>query len=67
LDQYYESVVASDKEKFEKHYEAWKDAVVRFHKLKQEDAISKFLDTMNSLKFVNPQTRQDIFAEIREE
>jgi len=38
-DQYYNSVVSSDAEKFQKHYEDWKEAVVRFHKLKQEDAI----------------------------
>jgi hypothetical protein len=28
--------------------------VIRFHKIKQEDAITKFLDNLNSLKFVNP-------------
>lgn len=66
-DQYYNSVVSSDKEKFEKHYEDWKEAVVRFHKLKQEDAIQKFLDEMNSLKFVNPKSRIEIFNEIQEE
>jgi len=38
-DEYFEQVVTSDKEKFEKHYETWKKAIVRFHKLKQEDAI----------------------------
>jgi hypothetical protein len=37
---------------------------VRFHKLKQEDAIIKFLDVMNSARFVNPQSRVDIFKEI---
>lgn len=40
---------------------------MRFHKLKQEDAIKKFLDEMNSLKFVNPPSRVAIFAEIQEE
>lgn len=63
-DEYYEQVVKTDKEKFEKHYETWKAAVVRFHKLKQEDAIKKFLEEMNSLKFVNPRTRVEIFEEI---
>lgn len=33
-DEYYESVVTTDKEKFELHYETWKEAIVRFHKLK---------------------------------
>jgi hypothetical protein len=63
-DAFCESVLHSDKEKFEQHYEAWKEAVVRFHKLKQEDAIKKFLDEMNSLFFVNPPTRVEIFKEI---
>jgi len=47
-------VTESDKVKFEEHYSNFKEAVVRFHKLKQEDAITKFLDNLNSLKFVNP-------------
>lgn len=59
--------MVSDKEKFEKHYEDWKEAIVRFHKLKQEDAIKKFLDEMNSLQFVNPPTRVAIFNEIKQE
>lgn len=63
-DDYYDTVVSTDKEKFEGHYETWKEAIVRFHKLKQEDAITKFLNEMNSLKFVNPPTRVEIFKEI---
>jgi hypothetical protein len=66
-DEYYEQVVTTDREKFEKHYETWKKAIVRFHKLKQEDAIQKFLDEMNSSKFVNPPTRVEIFEEIQSE
>lgn len=63
-DAFYEEVVASDKEKFQVHYDNWKEAVVRFQKLKQEDAIVKFLNEMNSMKFVNPQSRVAIFKEI---
>ena len=66
-DEYYEKVVSEDAEKFQKHYDTWKEAIVRFHKLKQEDAINKFLDEMNSMKFVNPRTRVEIFAEIQKE
>jgi hypothetical protein len=47
-------VTESDKAKFEEHYANFKEAVMRFHKLKQEDAITKFLSNLNSLKFVNP-------------
>jgi hypothetical protein len=63
-DEYYVSVVSTDRDKFEKLYEQWKEAIVRFHKLKQEDAIAKFLDEMNSPKFVNPKSRVEIFDEI---
>jgi len=41
--------------------------VATFHKLKQTDAIKKFLDRMNSEEFVNPPTRVTIFDEMREE
>lgn len=61
LDEYQQSVVKSDAEKFEKHYEKWKEAVVRFHKLKHEDAITKFIDQMHSAKFVNSESRVAIF------
>lgn len=39
LEAFYEKVVQEDADKFQKHYETWKEAVVRFHKLKHEDAI----------------------------
>jgi hypothetical protein len=38
-EEFYEEVVKTDVAKFEKHYTVWKESVVRFHKLKQEDAI----------------------------
>ncbi len=41
--------------------------MARFHKLKQADAIKKFLDRMNSEEFVNPPSRVAIFEEMREE
>jgi len=63
-DAFYADVVAKDKEKFQTHYDNWKEAVVRFQKLKQEDAIKTFLNEMNSMKFVNPQSRVTIFKEI---
>ena len=66
-DEFHEEVVKSDIEKFEAHYATWKESVVRFHKLKQEDAIKKFLDRMNSQEFVNPPSRVKIFDEMREE
>lgn len=58
-------VTESDKVKFEEHYTNFKEAVIRFHKLKQEDAITKFLNNLNSLKFVNPQARVSIFKEMQ--
>ena len=66
-DEFYEEVVKSDVEKFEKHYAAWKESVVRFHILKQNDAIEKFLARMNSEEFVNPPSRVAIFDEMKEE
>ena len=66
-DEFHEEVVKSDVEKFEKHYAAWKESVVRFHKLKQNDAIEKFLARMNSQEFVNPPSRVQIFTEMKEE
>ena len=66
-DVFYEEVVKADAAKFEKHYATWKESVVRFHKLKQEEAISKFLVRMNSSEFVNPKSRVAIFKELRDE
>jgi len=34
LDKFHEEVVCSDQAKFETLYATWKEAVVRFHKLK---------------------------------
>ena len=67
LDKFHEEVVQSDQAKFETLYATWKEAVVRFHKLKQVDAIKRFLDRMNSEEFVNPPSRVSIFEEMREE
>ena len=67
LDSFHDEVVTSDQEKFEKLYADWKTAVVQFHKLKQSDAIKRFLDRMNSEEFVNPPSRVAIFEEMREE
>lgn len=67
LDKFHLEVVASDQAKFETLYASWKEAVVRFHKLKQADAIKKFLDRMNSEEFVNPPSRVAIFKEMRDE
>lgn len=67
LDNFHEDVVTSDQVKFEQLYAAWKEAVVQFHKLKQTDAIRKFLDRMNSEEFVNPPSRVEIFSDMREE
>ena len=61
-DQFYNQVVEEEKKRFEELYQTWKEAVIRFHYLKQEDAIAKFLLKMNSQEFVNPQTRQDLFS-----
>jgi len=48
-------------------YATWKEGVVRFHIIKQNNAIEKFLALMNSDKFVNPETRRKLFSEIKEE
>ena len=66
-DAFFEEVVKYDQEKFAALYATWKAAVVQFHKLKQEDAIQKFLDRMNSEEFVNPPSRVAIFNEMKEE
>ena len=66
-DVFYDEVVQADQQKFEGHYAVWKESVVQFHKLKQEDAITKFLTRMNSEEFVNPLSRVAIFDEMRTE
>lgn len=40
---------------------------MRFHKLKQEDAITRCLARLNSSEFVNPKSRVKIFEDMREE
>lgn len=48
-------------------YNQWKDSVVRFHLIKQEDAIKRFLDLMESKRFVNADTRVKIFTRLQQE
>jgi len=66
-DQFYGTVVENEDEKFDVLYNQWKDSVVRFHKIKQDDAIKRFVDRLNSKEFVNPETRVDIFMQMKEE
>ena len=66
-DIFYDEVVASDLAKFEKHYAVWKESTVRFHKLKQEDAILKFIERLESPEFVNPPSRVKILSEFKAE
>lgn len=66
-DLFYDDIVHNETEKFDLLYTTWKNAVVRFHKLKQEDAIKKFVDRLNSKEFVNPPTRVDIFSNMKNE
>lgn len=66
-DTFYEEMVAKEAEKFDVLYNQWKDSVVRFHLIKQEDAIRRFLELMESQRFVNAQTRVDIFTELKRE
>ena len=40
---------------------------MRFHKIKQDDAIKRFVDRLNSKEFVNPETRVDLFAQMKAE
>lgn len=41
--------------------------MVRFHQIKQDDAIKRFVDRLDSKEFVNPQTRVDIFTQMKSE
>ena len=41
--------------------------MVRFHLIKQDDAIKRFIDLMESKRFVNPQSRVDIFSNLKDE
>lgn len=63
-DEFYEEIVAAEAEKFDQLYQVWKAAVVRFHIIKQEHFLRKFVERLNSKEFVNPQTRVDIFGKI---
>ena len=40
---------------------------MRFHKIKQDDAIRRFVDRLNSKEFVNPETRVEIFVQMKQE
>ena len=64
-DQFYTELVQSEKDKFDGLYQQWKDSVVRFHFLKQENAIAKFIERLESKEFVNPDTRIDIFRNLK--
>jgi hypothetical protein len=39
--------------------------VIKFHQIKQDDAIKRFVNRMNSKEFVNPESRVDIFRKIK--
>lgn len=60
-------MVMKEAEKFDGLYTQWKESVVRFHLLKQQDAISRFLDRMNSDEFVNAPSRIALFSTLKEE
>lgn len=66
-DAFYDEVVNHEKEKFDVLYQIWKDAVVKFHQIKQENAIRKFVERLNSKEFVNPETRVQIFSNLKSE
>jgi Domain of unknown function (DUF4455) len=66
-DQFYEDMVRGESEKYELLYQQWKDSVVSFHLIKQEDAIRRFLDLMESSRFVNAPSRVAIFNELKTE
>jgi hypothetical protein len=59
--------VRSEAEKYEVLYQQWKDSVVRFHLIKQEDAIKRFIDLMESKRFANAPARVEIFNELKRE
>lgn len=54
-------------EKYEGLYQDWKDSVVRFHLIKQEDAIRRFIELMESKRFVNAPARVEIFNDLKYE
>lgn len=66
-EQFYTDVVEAEKAKFDVLYQTWKASVVKFHQLKQDHAIKVFVDKMNSKRFVNPETRVDLFRQMKDE
>lgn len=66
-DEFYQQIVENENQKFDILYNTWKESVVRFHQIKQDDAIKRFVDRLNSKEFVNPQTRADLFNEMKSE
>lgn len=66
-DYFYEEMITGESTKYEILYQLWKDSVVRFHLLKQEDAIRRFLDLLESMRFVNAPSRVAIFSELKYE
>ena len=66
-DAFYVNIVEGETEKFDVLYQIWKAAVVQFHKIKQNDAIKRFQDRLNSKEFVNNDTRVVIFKKMKEE
>jgi Domain of unknown function (DUF4455) len=66
-DQFYEELSQLEAEKFDTLYNQWKDSVVRFHLIKQENAIKRFLDLMESKRYVNPKSRVEIFDRLKSE
>lgn len=67
LNAFYNQVVEAEKAKFDVLYQTWKASVVKFHQLKQDHAIKVFVEKMNSKRFVNPDTRVQIFRKMKEE
>ena len=66
-DEFYSQTVQLESDKFDVLYNQWKESVVRFLLIKQEDAIKRFIDLMESKRYVNAQTRCDIFSRLKDE
>jgi len=64
---FYQAIVEAESQKFDVLYATWKQSVVRFHILKQDNAIETFVNRLNSKEFVNPATRVDIFRNMKTE
>ena len=63
-DAFYYELVQKEKDKFDALYQSWKASVVRFHLLKQENAIEVFIELMESKKFVNPESRVNLLSSL---